>query len=185
MTELRAKAATFLKKMLTKEKISLLYKEHSTELFRYLYKLTGDPDASEDLLQETFEKFIAYTAEKEILEGKYRPFLYKTAHNLCINHLLRQKRTHPGAIDDLEESLKTEDRHHERLVLDDLHKKIYTLLEVMDPESRSIFILHKENGMGYDEIAENLSLSSRTVRRRVREVLDTLYAELKKQGFIS
>lgn len=170
--------------MIPKEKISLLYKEHSPELFRYLYKLTGDSDASEDLLQETFEKFIAYSADKEVQEGKYRAFLYKTAHNLCINHLVKQNRTHPGAMDDMEESLKTEDGHHDRLVLDDLNKKIYQVLESISPESRSIFILHKENGMGYDEIAENLSLSSRTVRRRVREVIDVLYVELKKEGFI-
>lgn len=171
--------------MITKEKISLLYKEHSAELIRYLYKLTGDSDASDDLLQETFEKFIAYSAEKEVQEEKCRAFLYKTAHNLCINHLLRQNRTHPGAIDEMDDTLKTEDRLHERMVLDDLNRKIYQVLETMSPESRSIFILHKENGLGYDEIAENLSLSSRTVRRRVKEVIDSLYKELKKEGFIS
>jgi RNA polymerase sigma factor (sigma-70 family) len=169
--------------MLPKEKISHIYKMHSAELFRYLCKLTGDSDASEDLLQETFEKFIAYSAEKAVQEEKYRSFLYTTAHNLCINYLVKRNRTHPGDIDDMEESLKTEDKHHERLVMDDINRKIYQILEKIDPESRSIFIMHKENGMSYDEIAANISLSARTVRRRVKEVLDILYVELKKEGF--
>jgi RNA polymerase sigma factor, sigma-70 family len=170
--------------MLPKDKITDIYKRHSPEIYRYLYKLSGNTDAAEDLLQEVFEKFIAYTAEKEVQEEKYRPFLYKTAHNLCINHLIKQNRTHPGAIDDMEDSLKTEDRHHDRLVLNDLNRKIYQILETIEPESSSIFIMHKETGMNYDEIARDLSISARTVRRRIKNVIDILYVELKKDGFI-
>jgi RNA polymerase sigma-70 factor (ECF subfamily) len=171
--------------MLPKDKISDIYKLHSLEIYRYLYKLSGNTHAAEDLLQEVFEKFIAYTAEKEIQEDKYSSFLYKTAHNLCINHLIRQNRTHPGSIEDMEDSLKTEDPHHDQLVLDELNQKIYKILEKIEPESYSIFIMHKENGMNYDEIACQLSLSTRTVRRRIKNVIDILYEELKKEGFIT
>ena len=171
--------------MLPKDIISDIYKRHSQEIYRYLYKLSGNTHAAEDLLQEVFEKFIAYTAEKEIQEEKYRPFLYKTAHNLCINHLIKQNRSHPGAIEDMEDCLNTEDPHHERLVLDELNQKIDQILEKVEPESYSIFIMHKENGMNYDEIARNLSISARTVRRRIKNVIDILYKELKKDGFIA
>ena len=171
--------------MLPKDKISDIYKLRSPEIYRYLYKLSGNTHAAEDLLQEVFEKFIAYTAEKEIQEDKYRPFLYKTAHNLCINHLIKQNRTHPGAIDEIGDCLKTEDLHHNRLVLDELNQKIYQILETVEPESCSIFIMHKENGMNYDEIAQNLFISTRTVRRRIKNVIDILYVELKKDGFLS
>jgi RNA polymerase sigma factor (sigma-70 family) len=171
--------------MLPREKISSLYKNHSPEIFRYLYRLTGDRDSAEDLLQEVFEKFIVYTAEKDIQEDKYRPFLYTTAHNLGVNHLTRQNRMHPGDFDDMEDSLKTDDTHHERMVADELNRKIYALLETMDPESRSIFLLNKESGLNYDEIAQNLSISSRTVRRRIKNIIDMLHDTLKKEGFIT
>jgi RNA polymerase sigma-70 factor (ECF subfamily) len=171
--------------MLTKDKISDIYKLHSLEIYRYLYKLSGNTHAAEDLLQEVFEKFIAYTAEKEIQEEKFRSFLYKTAHNLCINYLIRQNRTHPGSIDDMEDTLKTEDPHHERMIMDELNQKIYKILEKVEPESCSIFIMHKENGMNYDEIARHLSVSARTVRRRIKSVIDIIYKELKKEGFIA
>jgi RNA polymerase sigma factor (sigma-70 family) len=171
--------------MLPKDKITDIYKLHSVEIYRYLYKLSGNTHAAEDLLQEVFEKFIAYTAEKEIQEEKYRSFLYTTAHNLCINYLIRQNRTHPGSIDDMEDSLKTEDPYYDQMVLDELTQKIYQILEKVEPESCSIFIMHKENGMNYDEIARNLSLSPRTVRRRIKSVIDIIYNELKNEGFIS
>lgn len=171
--------------MLPREKISSLYKSYSIEIFRYLYRLTRDRESAEDLLQEVFEKFIVYTTEKDIQEDKYRPFLYATAHNLGVNHLTRQNRVHPGDFDDMEDSLKTGDTHHERMVADELNRKIYALLETVDPESRSIFLLNKENGLNYDEIARNLSMSSRTVRRRIKNIIDMLYVALKKEGFIS
>ncbi|HOD13599.1 MAG TPA: sigma-70 family RNA polymerase sigma factor [Spirochaetota bacterium] len=171
--------------MLPREKISSIYKSYSGEIFRYLIKLSGDRDSAEDLLQEVFEKFIVYTSEKEIQENKYRPFLYTTAHNLCVNHLIKQNRTHPANFDEMEDSLKTDDTYHELMVADELNKKIYSLMETMDAESRSIFIMHKEGGLNYDEIAENLSLSSRTVRRRIKNIMVRLYDGLKNEGFIS
>jgi RNA polymerase sigma-70 factor, ECF subfamily len=171
--------------MISKEKISHIYKKYSAEIYKYLCRLTGNADSAEDILQEVFEKFIAYTAERDINEENYRAFLYKTGHNLCINHIIKLKRVHPGSIDDLEDTLKTEDCHLDRLILDDLNAKIYRVLETINPECRSIFIMHKEGGMNYDEIAESLSISARTVRRRVRDVLDILYNELKKEGFLS
>lgn len=171
--------------MLSKNQISDIYKRFSPELYRYLFKLTRNADASEDLLQEVFEKFIGYTAEKEVQEDRQRAFLYKTAHNLCVNHLIKQNRSHPGDISDMEESLKFEDDHIDRLALDDLNNAVYRFLETIDPESRSIFIMHKEDGMNYDDIAATLSLSARTVRRRIKSILDVLYIQLKKDGFLS
>jgi RNA polymerase sigma-70 factor (ECF subfamily) len=171
--------------MLSKDQISTIYRQYSAEIYRYLLKLSHNNDASEDLLQEVFEKFIQYTAEKEIQKEKYRAFLYKTAHNLCINYLIKQNRNHPGDLYDMEENLKIEDNYIDRLMLDDLNRAIYKILETIDPESRSIFIMHKEDGMNYDEIAGTLSLSARTVRRRIKNVLDILFEELKKDGFLT
>ena len=171
--------------MLSKEKISHIYKQHSREIFRYLFRLTGDPESSEDILQEVFEKFIVYTSDKDINEEKYRAFLYRTAHNISINHLIKAKRLRFDTIESCEDNLKTNDNILEHVVADDLHKKISQVLQTVRPESRSIFIMHKEGEMTYEEIAHGLCLSTRTVRRRIKEVLEILFEELKKDGFLS
>lgn len=170
--------------MLSKDTITRIYKLYSKEIYRYLLKLTRNQDVSEDLLQEVFEKFIAYTAEKTVLEDKYRPFLYRTAHNLCVNHFIKQDRARLDSLDDTGEYLRIEDTTLDGVIMDDLNKKIYSILNGIDPESRSIFIMHKEGGLTYEEIAVNLSMSERTVRRRVKEVLTILFDALKKEGFL-
>jgi RNA polymerase sigma-70 factor (ECF subfamily) len=171
--------------MLSKEKISLIYKQNSREIFRYLYRLTGNQETSEDILQEVFEKFIVYTAEKEIHKDKYRAFLYKTAHNICVNHLIKTRRIRFDNIDSMEDSLKTEDKNLEHFMADDLNHKIFQILDTVKPESRSMFMLNKETGMTYEEIARHLAVSARTVRRRIKEVLEILFDELKKGGFLA
>jgi len=171
--------------MYKKEKIAQIYTLYSREIFLYLCRFTGNNETSEDLLHEVFEKFIIYTSEKTIDEKNIRAFLYKTGHNLCVNYLIKTSRIKHDNIEEFQDSLRTEDRTLENLVLSDLNSKVYRILESMNPESRSIFIMNKENGMTYDEIARMLSLSARTVRRRIREVLNQLYEELKKDGFIS
>ncbi len=135
-------------------------------------------------MQEVFEKFIIYTAEKEVQEENYRAFLYKTAHNICVNHLIKLRRVRLDNIEGMEDSLKAEDKSLENFMADDLNRKIYKTLEIINPESRSMFVLNKEAGMTYEEIALKLSISARTVRRRIKEVLDILYDELKKDGFL-
>ncbi|OHD71866.1 MAG: hypothetical protein A2W19_04120 [Spirochaetes bacterium RBG_16_49_21] len=170
--------------MLSKEKISHIYKQYSKEIFRYLYKLTGNQDSSEDILQEVFEKFIVYTAQKDINVEKYRAFLYKTAHNEGVNYLIKSKKIQFNNIDAMEDSLKCEDTNIQNCIAADLQREIYRVLETIRPETRSMFILHKENEMTYDEIARHLDVSSRTVRRRIKQVLDLLFDELKKEGYI-
>jgi RNA polymerase sigma-70 factor (ECF subfamily) len=171
--------------MLPKDQISYIYKQYSKEIYRYLYRFTGSQESSEDILQEVFEKFIIYTAEKEIQEEKYRAFLYKTAHNIGVNYLIKQKRIRFDNIEGMEDTLKSDDKNLEKFIVDDLNRKIYQVLETVRPESRSMFIMNKESGMTYEEIAENLCISARTVRRRIKEVIDILFDELKKEGFLA
>src|SRR4030042_4073908 len=119
----------FSHKILSKEKISHIYKQNSREIFRYLYRLTGNQESSEDILQEVFEKFIIYTAEKDVQEEKYRAFLYKTAHNICVNYLIQLRRVRMDNIEGMEDSLKTADKNLENFLADDLNRKIYKTLE--------------------------------------------------------
>ena len=63
-------------------------------LYRLSLRLTGDPAAAEDVVQETFLKLMA-GAEK--IEGRSRlsTWLYRVAYNASIDRLREQKRIVP------------------------------------------------------------------------------------------
>lgn len=171
--------------MLEKEKIKNIYHNLKKELFIYILKYIGSYEISEDLLHDCFVNFMSYSKKYEIKESGVRAFLYKTAHNLCINHLKRSKKLEFSSIDDNPGiNLSKNDSVLQKIHADELDNKIYELLEDVDEVSRSIFIMKKELGINMKEIADYCNVSERTVRRKLVKLLNFLAAELKKSGFM-
>ncbi|HEX6062181.1 MAG TPA: RNA polymerase sigma factor [Candidatus Limnocylindria bacterium] len=68
-----------------------LYEAHAGELLRYLRKLVGDDERASELMQDTFIR--AMDRELSLREpADVRPWLYRIATNLAIEHLRRRKR---------------------------------------------------------------------------------------------
>jgi RNA polymerase sigma-70 factor (ECF subfamily) len=170
--------------MITKKEISDIYCSYSNELFSYLLKMTGQEELSEDLLQETFERFIDYALKHEIDQKTVRPFLYRSAHNLSVNHFVRQSKRKVLDIDDASNYIPSNDSAHDNLAARELEARIEIYINTLSPSDRSIFLMHKEFQKTYDEIALDTGFSSRTVRRRIRNILDDLVVTLKKEGFL-
>jgi RNA polymerase sigma-70 factor (ECF subfamily) len=172
--------------MLSKEKIISFYSLYSKELLKYLYKLTGDSSVSEDLLHDAFENLIEYSVKKEIDDLTVRAFLYRTSHNVAINYLKKKNRKDSIRIDesmDFASPGDDMDNLVSRISGDELNKRIYEILDSIDPVDKSIFVMHKELGKTYDEIGIDLKISARTVRRRSKKILDTIAEIAEKEGF--
>jgi RNA polymerase sigma-70 factor (ECF subfamily) len=172
--------------MLSKEKIISFYSLYSKELLKYLYKLTGDSSVSEDLLHDAFENIIEYSVKKEIDDLTVRAFLYRTAHNVAINYLRKKSRKDLIRIDESMDFASPDDDMANlvsRISGDELNKRIYEILDSLDPVDKSIFVMHKELGKTYDEIGMDLKISARTVRRRSKKILDTVVEIAEKEGF--
>ena len=172
--------------MLSKEKIISFYSLYSKELLKYLYKLTGDSSVSEDLLHDAFENIIEYSVKKEIDDLTVRAFLYRTAHNVAINYLRKKSRKDLIRIDESMDFASPDDDMANlvsRISGDELNKRIYEILDSLDPVDKSIFVMHKELGKTYDEIGIDLKISARTVRRRSKKILETIVEIAEKEGF--
>lgn len=90
------------------------YDQYSLVLFRYAYRLVGDPVAAEDIMAETFYRWLqaerADRGPREYLMG----YLYRTAHNLAMDHWRRRPATLVAASawnavqpDDLSETIES------------------------------------------------------------------------------
>ena len=54
------------------------YKRLQPSLYRYLLRLTGDPDLAEDLAQESFVRLL----DHDLPEAEIRPWIFAVATNL-------------------------------------------------------------------------------------------------------
>jgi RNA polymerase sigma-70 factor (ECF subfamily) len=170
--------------MISKKKISDFYCEHNRELFNYLVRLSRDADLSEDLLQESFERFIDYSIDHDIDEKTLRPLLFRIAHNLYVNHCVRQSKRHTLNIDSQTELAGKPDYTQEKISADELEQRISLFRNSLPDFDRCVFTMHKEEGKTYDEIAECTGISSRTARRKVRSVLESLSLVLTEEGYL-
>ncbi len=168
--------------MLSEEKITETYKNTGKELYIYIYRLTGSPESSEDILHDCFVNLIKYSQKHEIDSERIRAFLYKTAHNLAVNHLKRKSKIEFTSIETSAE-LSAEDKISADLELKELNEKLYKALDRLDAETRSIFIMKKELGLTIPEIAANTGKSERTIIRKIQRALEFLAGEIKKAGF--
>ena len=169
--------------MMQKELITEIYELYSRELYIYINRYTHSDEASEDLLQDTFHNLIRYSQNHKIEKDKVRAFLYRTAHNLCVNLRKKESRisfTLPEDATQISGANEASGHAETR----ELESRIYELLEELDPLTRSIFIMKKENNMNVEDIAKSTGKSARTVRRRLEKALSWLHTALKQGGFL-
>jgi len=170
--------------MIDESILTSVYNKHKKELYIYLYRLTGSRESAEDILHDCFVNIIRYSEKKQVHEETLRALLYKTAHNLAVNHLKKKARS--GEI--MDEGMPSSDRNDnplEGIIAEELTKKISELINGLDEETRSMFTMRKESGMSLEEIAQNTGKSERTVRRKLTAALQYLEENLKKAGFLS
>lgn len=140
-----------------------LYERYTTRLLNFIYRVIGDRERAEDLVQETFVR-VDRSAHRFDQSKKFSTWVYTIAANLSKNELRNRSRS-PLT---LFQALRTEDYEEEERPIefedtttrpDDLYRKrqLRELVEqtVMKlPERfREVFVLRELHGLSYDEMA--------------------------------
>ncbi len=153
---------------------SELFRNHSKDLFNFLYYKYGKDNNPGDIVQDAFVKL--WNNCKKVLPEKARSFLFTVANNQVLNELSKKKtalkyQKEGGHINYTNESpqyLLEESEYMERL------KKA---LEDLPEGQRTAFLLNRIEGKKHQEIAEMLNISRKAVEKRIYTAL----AALKKQ----
>ena len=73
-----------------------LFLAHRRELQSYLTRKVRDGETAADLAQEAFLRFAEHGPTNGIAHP--RSYLFRTAHNLAVDHVRREQRKEPRAI---------------------------------------------------------------------------------------
>lgn len=161
-----------------------LYARYRVPLYNYIYRLIGDREQADDLLQETFVK--AYRALADLPEGTGRtPWLYRIATNTCYD-VLRRRRLIAWLPwtrdDDAAEPAATDENLGERFAM---REGVQTALNQVPASLRAPLLLHTVHGFGYADIAQALGISEAAVKMRVsraRAVFRQAYRDDQEVG---
>ena len=144
--------------------LKILFDRHHVHVFNFLYKMSGDRMLSEDLTQDVFYKIIKYRTSYK--NGSFVSWLFTIARNSLKSHFSRNKEQHS----DLEtvayklgEADTKEDYSH-------LHKA----LQQLEASDRELVVLHRLEGIKYQELAEIMESTPGAVKTKMSRALKKL-----------
>ncbi|MBX7058716.1 MAG: sigma-70 family RNA polymerase sigma factor [Leptospirales bacterium] len=161
-----------------------VYQAHSSAVRRFLLKL-GAQDEADDIVQETFERFIKHHEGLSFSGGKELAWLFQVARNIWVDRCRKNRRL--TALDNEQEPAAPEIAAQSPLDLlfqEELGDRMFAIAARMDAQGQFVLLLHllMESGVRQTEIAERLGKSERTVRRMIEKLFIQLESELRKAG---
>jgi len=160
-----------------KEAFDKLLEAIEKPLFRYIYHLVEEYALAEDILQEVF--ILIYRKIGWLHEPKlFRAWAYRIASREAFKRLKKEKRWSEQIRD--EEVLETiPSQFADSIDKRELLEQLSTLILKLSPASRAVLILHYQNDLSLNEIAEILGIAVGTVKSRLAYGLEKLRQEIK------
>ena len=144
--------------------------EQYRKIYRYCYFKLQHQQLAEDITQETFLKF--YESNQYVEAGKKVRYLYKIAHNLCVDLYRKEKiDTKP-----LTDELFVEDTEEEILTSIAVKRALMQLEQV----EQEILLLRYVNEVPVSDICNILHISRFALYRKTKEHFKNILGE----GFI-
>lgn len=161
--------------------LNTLYIEHHGWLRSWLRRRLASQEDAADLAQDTFIRILLRPPVLACLPQP-RAYLASIARGLVIDHWRRQSLEQ--AVLEALASLPTEylPSEQERLAAIETLQEIDRLLYDLSPAIRQTFVLSQLEGLGYDEIARRLGISTRTVKRHMVRAFEICLAQLLAEG---
>jgi RNA polymerase sigma-70 factor (ECF subfamily) len=136
------------------------YERSARPLWAYLARVSGDPALADDLLQESYIRFLAADAPRIDVDGEVaaRRYLFRIATNLLRDHWRRPK---AAAIEDV-----SEDHFVAPDISDAMDSRalLGPALLQLKPRERQLLWLAYAEGYSHREIAAIMGLASASVR---------------------
>ena len=154
------------------EKIDLAFQTYYRPLCLYAIHYLNDVDEAEDTVQDCFVRLLEKNADFSFSsQEKLKSFLYTSVRNACIDKL---RHRHPVVQEISPSDLSGIISDEEAVERSFDEAELWTAIEKLPDRCREIFLMSKRDGLTYREIAEELSLSEKTVEHQVSKALKLL-----------
>jgi len=153
--------------------LEALIKRYKDKLFSSILFIVKDKYLAEDLFQETFVRIIDTLRSKRYNEeGKFLPWAMRIAHNLCVDHFRKVKRTPPIVTNDnadiFDLIVVVNENAEQTIIRNQGYDRVHRMLAMLPDEQREVIVLRHFGDMSFKEIAEVTNCSINTALGRMR-----------------
>ena len=157
----------------------LLFRRYYSKLRGFVNKFLHNHEEAEEIVEEIFIKI--WENRKSINPNdSLVSYMFKMAQNMSLN-TLRKKKTESKTI----EVLKAEYIDsvylygYEDYRFRELENNIVCAIEQISPRSKEVFLLSRMRGLKYNQIADKLNISVKTVETHISKALKILRLQLR------
>lgn len=162
-----------------------LVKEQTGKILGLAWRLVGNREEAEDLVQEAFLRLHRSLPDFRG-DSRISTWLYRTTTRLAIDHLRRERlkrklfffRTDNDAPDPVELASDNRDNPGRRYQSKEAMQSLRKGMSKLSPRQQVIFTLRHHEGLALQEIAEHLGLETGTVKSHLHRAVTLLRLEL-------
>jgi RNA polymerase sigma factor (sigma-70 family) len=146
---------------------------HKDKLYTSILFLVKDKYLAEDIFQDVLIKIIdTIRGGRYTEEGKFLPWAMRIAHNLCVDHFRKVKRTPTIKTSDDRDIFEvinfTEDGADVKIRKRQSHDRVRRMLDLLPEDQREVIILRHYADLSFKEIASLTNCSINTALGRMR-----------------
>ena len=146
---------------------------HKDKMYTSILFLVKDKYLAEDIFQDVLIKIIdTIRGGRYTEEGKFLPWAMRIAHNLCVDHFRKVKRSPAIKTSDDRDIFEvinfTEDGADVKMMKRQSHDRVRQMLDLLPDDQREVIILRHYADLSFKEIASLTNCSINTALGRMR-----------------
>lgn len=159
------------------EAVKQVFYDYYPMLCEAAYRIIQDRDTAEDLAQNVFIK--CWRKRNQItIKKSLASYLRRMAINEALYYLRRK--SHREQLQKLHlPAPGIEPTPHDHMVREEVAERIDDVVEDLPPRCKTIFLLNREDGLSYREIAERLQIKTKTVENQIAKALRILRHQIQ------
>lgn len=157
----------------------MIFKTYYKPLCHYAHSFLNDKNEAEEVVQATFIKIWEKKNELNV-QSSLKAYLYSMVRNGCLNVIKHEKVKQLHAKWHVQETERSRDLVEEKVLSNDLESKIYLAMKALPEQCRLVFQLSRFEELKYQEIADQLQISVKTVENQMGKALKIMRTQLKE-----
>lgn len=163
-----------------KQEFEKLFRSSYVSLVRYARKILKDHDTAEEIVQDLFFRLWQDRGNLTI-ESSLNGYLFRSVHNKSLHYIEHRKVIDRHAGEIAASAEQTSEPVTDAIYYSELQSKVTRVLERLPEKCGVIFRMSRFEGLKYNEIAEKLSVSLKTVEANMGKALKEFRKALAEQ----
>ncbi|SMO81175.1 RNA polymerase sigma factor [Fodinibius sediminis] len=166
--------------MLTRDQFEQLFCNYVDDVASFLYTYTSNRAKVKDWVQEVFLKMWKKRGQIDFEHPGFKSYLLKTARNHALKRLKSEKKYDLWLEENLEKLVAIQASGTSISDATEIRKAYSVALSKISKRARKAYLLSREEGLTYPEIAEVMNISIKTVESHISKALQILRSELRE-----